>query len=99
MSVSRERKVAVHISNIDLNTKIEPNFVCTEKHRAFFKEHIGTAFSFNVVFQKWLKVNAGKTYKEAIVAYYRILEEKKNEKTTIDKQFEYNTYIRDFFCR
>lgn len=98
MSVSRERKVAVHISNIDLNTKIEPNFVCTEKHRAFFKEHIGTAFSFNVVFQKWLKANAGKTYKEAIAAYYQILEAKKNKKTTIDKQFEYNTYIRDFFA-
>ena len=25
------------------------------------------------------------------------MEEKKNSKTTIDKQFEYNTYIRDFF--
>ena len=46
---------------------------------------------------KWLKSNAGKTYKDAINAYYTILEEKKNGKTKIDKQFEYNTYIRDFF--
>lgn len=30
-------------------------------------------------------------------AYYQILEDKKKNKTTIDKQFEYNTYIRDFF--
>ena len=29
--------------------------------------------------------------------YYQILEDKKKNKTTIDKQFEYNTYIRDFF--
>ena len=68
-----------------------------EKHRAFFKERIGKSFSFNVLFQKWLKSNAGKTYKDSINAYYKILEDKKNNKTTIDKQFEYNTYIRDFF--
>ena len=45
-----------------------------------------------------MKSNAGKTYKEAIAAYYDILEEKKRGKTKIDKQFEYNTYIRDFFA-
>ena len=78
--------------------KKEPNFVCSEKHRAFFKEHIGNGFSFNVAFQKWLKSNTGKTYADAITAYYRILEEKKSSKTKIDKQFEYNTYIRDFFA-
>ena len=98
MPVSRERKTTAQISDIDLNTKIEPNFVCTEKHRAFFKEHIGNAFSFNVAFQKWLKNNTGKTYEQAIVAYYQILEEKKKGKTNIDRQFEYNTYIRDFFA-
>ena len=76
---------------------IEPNIVCSEKHRAFFKEKIGKSFSFNVLFQKWLKGNAGKTYGDAINAYYQILEAKKKGKTNIDKQFEYNTYIRDFF--
>lgn len=50
-----------------------------------------------MLFQRWLKGNAGKTYKDAIAAYFQILEEKKNGKTKIDKQFEYNTYIRDFF--
>lgn len=30
-------------------------------------------------------------------AYYQILEDKKKGITTIDKQFEYNAYIRDFF--
>lgn len=90
-------KRAVMIGNIGLDTAIEDNFVCSEKHREFFKENIGKKFSFNVAFQKWLKANAGKTYQEAIEAYYQILEDKKNTKTTIDKQFEYNTYIRDFF--
>lgn len=95
---SREKTTTVQIGDIDLNTKIEPNFICTEKHRAFFKEHIGATFSFNVAFQKWLKSNTGKTYKEAITAYFQILEEKKKGKTKIDRQFEYNTYIRDFFA-
>ncbi|MFR6330222.1 MAG: SAP domain-containing protein [Eisenbergiella sp.] len=41
--------------------------------------------------QKWLKTNSGKTYAQAIEAYYQILEERKG-KTVIDRQFEYNTY-------
>lgn len=92
------KKKAISPIEITENSLIEPNFVCSEKHRAFFKEHIGKSFSFNVQFQKWLKSHAGKTYNEAINAYYEILEEKKNKKNSIDKQFEYNTYIRDFFA-
>jgi hypothetical protein len=49
------------------------------------------------LFQKWLKANAGKTYADAVRAYYQILAEKKQGRTKIDRQFEYNTYIRDFF--
>ena len=95
---SSKRIQAESIGEITENTLIEANIVCSEKHRAFFKERIGKTFSFNVVFQKWLKSNAGKTYADAIKAYYAILEEKKKSKTVIDKQFEYNTYIRDFFA-
>lgn len=69
-------KKTANIGNVSLDTAIEDDFVCSEKHRAFFKEHIGSSFSFNVAFQKWLKTNAGKTYQEAIKAYYHILEEK-----------------------
>ena len=93
---TKARKAA-DIGEIAEDTLIEADFVCSEKHRAFFKEKIGGSFSFNVLFQRWLKTNAGKTYKDAIDAYYQILEEKKNGRTKIDKQFEYNTYIRDFF--
>lgn len=98
ISVSKRKKTKAPVSDIYPDAEIEPDFVCTEKHRAFFKEHIGASFSFNVAFQKWLKSNAGKTYKEAIVAYYQILEDKKSTKTAIDRQFEYNAYIRDFFA-
>lgn len=98
IAASTGKKKAAVVFDINEDTKIEPDFVCSEQHRAFFKEHIGRSFSFHVAFQKWLKSNAGKTYKEAIAAYYQILEDKKKGKTKIDKQFEYNTYIRDFFA-
>lgn len=91
------RKRSIIPSVITLDTIIEENFICSEKHRAFYKEKIGNSFSFNVLFQNWLKSNAGKTYQDSITAYYQILEDKKKNKTTISKQFEYNTYIRDFF--
>ena len=85
------------IGSIEPDSLIEQDFVCSEKHRAFFKEHLGKSFSFCVPFQKWLKENSGKTYEDAIAAYKQIVAEKKLSKTKIDKQFEYNTYIRDFF--
>ena len=97
LSASPGKRKAVVVSEITEEMKIEADFVCSEKHRAFFKQKIGKGFSFNVAFQKWLKSNTGKTYREAIVAYAQILEEKKKGKTKIDRQFEYNTYIRAFF--
>lgn len=96
--VTNAKKKASAPFDICLDTRIENNFVCSEKHRAFFKEQIGSSFSFNVAFQNWLKTNAGKTFKDAVAAYHQIIAEKKTKKTTIDSQFEYNTYIRDFFA-
>lgn len=98
LSLAQKRKTSAVTEVITENTLIEENIVCSEKHRAFFKEKIGKSFSFNVQFQKWLKSNAGKTYADAIAAYHQIMEQKKAAKDTIDKQFEYNTYIRDFFA-
>lgn len=55
IAAKKVQKKSQIIGNITTDTEIEPNFVCSEKHRAFFKEHIGNGFSFNVAFQKWLK--------------------------------------------
>lgn len=96
---NRETRKSQSADEIKPDNIIEENFVCSEKHRAFFKEQIGKSFSFNVTFQKWLKSNAGKTYADAIAAYHQILQKKKTKgKGEIEKQFEYNTYIRDFFA-
>lgn len=100
MRAERKPQKTQSAGEIKPSNIIEENFVCSEKHRAFFKEQVGKSFSFNVTFQKWLKSNAGKTYAEAITAYHQILQEKKSAKGKgeIEKQFEYNTYIRDFFA-
>ena len=91
------RKATGKATQITDDTIIEENLTCSETHRAFFILRIGKGFYFNVPFQKWLKANAGKTYREAVESYYQILEEKRNGKKEIAAQFEYNTYIRDFF--
>ncbi|SDM99007.1 DUF6434 domain-containing protein [Acetanaerobacterium elongatum] len=96
-SAKAEKRYAADIGELTAESIIEPNIVCSEKHRAFFKRELGRQFSFNVLFQNWLKENAGKTYGDALEAYRKILADKKANPTKIDKQFEYNTYIRDFF--
>lgn len=96
----RKASRSSNLSNISLslNTIIEDNFICTEQHRAFFKSVIGDHFHFSVAFQKYLKSNAGTSYKEA-VDYWHLLQQQSKQKVRkqIDSQFEYNTYIRDFF--
>ena len=92
------RRTSAPTGALTEQTVIEPDMVCSQAHRAFFEERIGKGFSFCVPFQKWLRANAGKTYGDAVQAYFQILEEKKTRKSTIDSQFAYNTYIRDFFA-
>ena len=52
---SKKKTRAIEIGTITEESIIEDNFVCSEKHRAFFKKKIGDSFSFIVVFQKWFK--------------------------------------------
>ena len=40
---------------------MEPNIVCSEKHRAFFREKIEKSFSFSVLFQKCINTYTIKT--------------------------------------
>ncbi|WP_407414581.1 DUF6434 domain-containing protein [Methanobrevibacter sp.] len=83
------------VNEIKLDSKIGENFKCSEDKREFFEKEIGKGFKFKVKFQKWLKSNPDKTYKDAIDAYYEIQNSK--EKTSIGKQFQYNQYVKDFF--
>lgn len=66
-----------HVSDIAKSTQAETDFICSEKHRAFFQKKIGEIlgkkFSFNIAFQKWIKSNPQKTYAQTIEAYFKIL--------------------------
>lgn len=87
----------VKTAAITLDGIIGTDFVCTQAHRAFYKEHIGKTFTFLVAFQNWLKNNPDKTYRDSIQAYHSIVVHKKQHQSKIDPQFEYNAYIREFF--
>lgn len=95
----KERKVRQSsnetVTEISLDSKLGENFKCSEDKRAFFEKEIGSGFKFKVKFQKWLKANPEKTYRDAVAAYHEI--QNSDEKTEIGKQFQYNRYIRDFF--
>lgn len=86
------------VESITLDSIIPAGYRNDERHRAFFKTEIGEHFKFNVPFMNRMKANAGKTYREAIVEWKRILNEKRQGiKTEISPQFEFNQYFRDFF--
>lgn len=95
----KERKVRQSsnetVTEISLDSKLGENFKCSEDKRAFFEKEIGSGFKFKVKFQKWLKANPERTYRDAVAAYHEI--QNSGEKTEIGKQFQYNRYIRDFF--
>lgn len=92
---SQRVNVETTCEEIGLDSKIGENFRCSEDKREFFENEIGKGFKFKVKFQKWLKENPDKTYRDAIEEYHEIQNSK--EKTEIGKQFQYNRYIRDFF--
>ncbi|MDR1954504.1 MAG: hypothetical protein LBP82_00945, partial [Candidatus Methanoplasma sp.] len=45
----------------------------------------------------WLREDPGRTYGDAVEQFRAIAERKKVSKSTIGRQFEYNTYVRDLF--
>ena len=95
LTESVKAKSNVNSSEITLDSKLGENFRCSEDKREFFEKEIGKGFKFKVKFQKWIKSNPDRTYRDAIDAYGEI--QNSNEKTEIGKQFQYNQYVRDFF--
>ena len=87
-------------AELTLDTEITDNYRNSENVRAFMKQETGSHFHFTTEFMKWTRQNVGKTLKDAIAEWKRIVEKKKdvNYRTTISSQFEYNTYIRDFLA-
>lgn len=61
LKFSAERKTVATICTLTEGTVMEPNIVCSEKHRAFFREKIEKSFSFSVLFQKCINTYTIKT--------------------------------------
>ncbi|PAE10699.1 cytoplasmic protein [Niallia circulans] len=85
--------------DLSLDTIISENHRCSQNVRAFFKTVIPN-FHFSTYIQNYFKNNIGKTYRDAVNAWYKEEERKKDPsyKKIIAPQFEYNQFIRDFFA-
>ena len=83
---------------LNLETTITDNYKNTENVRTFFINQIGSNFSFNVKFMKWMTENNGKSLENAIRYWKELAENKKdkNYQSEIAPQFEYNKYMRAF---
>lgn len=94
--INRTLESQVHLS---LDTVISENHRCSQDVRAFFKTVI-PKFHFSTYIQNYFKSNVGKTYRDAVDAWYEEEERKKDPtfKKKIAPQFEYNQFTSDFFA-
>ncbi|MBM7649073.1 hypothetical protein JOC78_002026 [Bacillus ectoiniformans] len=93
-------KVSKLPRELSLDKVITENHRCSQNVREFFKTAIGSNFHFSTYIQNYFKNNAGKTYRDAIAAWYEEEERKKDPayEKVIAPQFEYNQFIRDFYA-
>lgn len=91
------KKIETQI-NLSLNTIITENHRCSQNVRKFFKTII-PKFHFSTYIQDYFKHNVGKTYRDAVDAWFEEEARKKDPlfKKNIAPQFEYNQFIRDYF--
>ncbi len=85
---------------LSLDTVIMENHRCSQDVRAFFKTAINSKFHFSTYIQDYFKHNIGKTYQDAVHAWYEEEQRKKDPsyQKKIAPQFEYNQFTRDFFA-
>jgi SAP domain-containing new25/Domain of unknown function (DUF6434) len=83
----------------NMNTRVWGNFRCTREIRDFFEAVVDRRFHFSVVLQKFIKSNPGITFQQIADEWARLRTLKKSGKVySIDSQFEYNQFTRDFFA-
>lgn len=96
---SRVNKTIDSQVDLSLDTVITENHRCSQDVRVFFKTVI-PKFHFSTYIQNYFKNNVGKTYRDAVNAWFEEEERKKDPsyKKNIAPQFEYNQFTRDFFA-
>ncbi|WP_409290586.1 DUF6434 domain-containing protein [Peribacillus sp. SCS-37] len=83
---------------LSLDTVITADHICSQEAHAFFKSVIGPSFHFSTFIQIYFKSHIGKTYQDAVDAWY---EEEERRKFRVSRKiappFKYNQFIRDYF--
>lgn len=90
------------VSNFDwANESLEPDTVITDNYknnqnvRAFFKQHVGDHFSFNIDFMNFMKQSVGLTLQDAVDFYNQLMEARKQgKKQEIPDHNQFNLYVR-----
>jgi hypothetical protein len=96
----RRQKPCAAKAPLSLDTVISENHTCSQEVRAFFKSVIGSHFHFSTYIQNYFKNNSGKTYGDAVSAWYEEENRKKDPsyQREIGQQFEYNRFLRDYYA-
>lgn len=83
---------------LSLETVIPVGHKCSQRVREFFNKEI-PGFYFSTSIQSFFKENTGKTYDDAVKEWYRLkeIEKRSSKDKIIPPQFEFNTFVRDFF--
>jgi Domain of unknown function (DUF6434)/SAP domain-containing new25 len=85
-------------ANLTLETVITDSVSFGPNFRRFLTQHIGNQFVCHSDFMDWVKINAGKTLQDAVLAW-QDLEDRKNDpnfKRTIAEHNMLAQYVRDF---
>lgn len=83
-------------SPLDDVTLITDNYKNSENVRHYFKSRLGDGFKFNIAFMDWMRLNTGKTLRDACAAYSDLQTEPGQTKIADHNQF--NQYTRDFLA-
>ena len=85
-------------SELTVDTRITDNITFGPNFRRFMKNQIGAKFSCHSDFMDWVKLNVGKTLKDAVEEWNRLERRKENPefKRDIAENNMYSQYIRDF---
>ena len=84
------------------NETLTPDTVITDSYRngpnvrAFFRQHYGSRFTFNIAFMNWMKANVGSTLRDAVTARREIAERERTQKPAIPASNQFNAYTRAF---
>ena len=81
---------------LTVETVITDSYTNGPNVRAFFREHYGPRFTFNIAFMEWMSANVGKTLADAVEARRAIAEREKVAKPAIPSSNQFNAYTRAF---